>query len=520
MNTVGFESAKSSEIIVRPGSGIIVTSPNGSENWQAGSTHTISWTYAGDPGATAKIEFLKGGSIVREIAANTSVGTGGLGLCPWTIPADQTSGEDYRIKITSATASTVTDSRDSNFTISVPASITVNSPNGGETWQIGSQYTIRWRSTVNIGSSIKLELLKGDAVVNTIAGSAVSPTLGNGSFAWTVPKGLAYGSDYRVRVTSNLNGSYTDISDKAFKISGPTLGVTVPDGGESWPKRSQKNITWTHTGDPGGNVKIQLLKAGLLARTITTGTPIGSGGEGSYPWSIPPDLGTRSDYRVKISHNTIKDCTGTSNSNFSITKASLIAAAGPNQTVVDGEQVMLDGSGSFDPDDGIATYRWKQLTGPQVTLSDASDMQPTFIAPETGVNGESLTFQLTVVDQGGLRARDTCLVNVTWVNHPPTAEAEPEIVSRPGALVVLDGSKSRDPDGNIASYRWTQLAGQPVTLSDPGAAQTSFLAPSSDSEVEDLVFQLLVTDAGGLQDKQKVVVRIIGISQAVPKKGK
>lgn len=196
------------------------------------------------------------------------------------------------------------------------------------------------------------------------------------------------------------------------------------------------------------------------------------------------------------------------------------ADAGPNQTVVDGEQVMLDGSGSFDPDDGIAGYQWKQMTGPQVTLSDASAMQPTFSAPEAEENGESLTFQITVTDQGGLRARDTCIVNVTWVNHPPTADVGPEIVSRPGVFVILDGSGSSDPDENIASYRWTQLAGQPVTLSDPEAVQTSFLAPSSDSDVEGLVFQLLVTDAEGLQDKQKVVVRIIGISQAVPKKGK
>ncbi len=49
-----------------------------------------------------------------------------------------------------------------------------------------------------------------------------------------------------------------------------------------------------------------------------------------------------------------------------------------------------------------------------------------------------------------------------------------------------------------------------MNLSDPTAAQTSFMAPSSSGEAEELVFQLLVTDSGGLQDKQKVVVTITG----------
>jgi hypothetical protein len=143
-------------------------------------------------------------------------------------------------------------------------------------------------------------------------------------------------------------------------------------------------------------------------------------------------------------------------------------------------------------------------------------VQSTFTAPEAGVNGESLTFQLTVTDQGGLRARDTCIVNVMSVNHPPKAETGPDMVVQPGAVVVLDGSQSLDPDGNIVSYRWSQLTGQPVNLSDPNAAQTSFMAPSSGSGVEELVFQLLVTDSGGLQDKQKVVVSIAGTSRTVP----
>jgi len=38
---------------------LIVTSPNGAENWTQGTTQTIRWNYTGDPGAYVKIELLK-----------------------------------------------------------------------------------------------------------------------------------------------------------------------------------------------------------------------------------------------------------------------------------------------------------------------------------------------------------------------------------------------------------------------------------------------------------------------------
>jgi hypothetical protein len=184
-----------------------------------------------------------------------------------------------------------------------------------------------------------------------------------------------------------------------------------------------------------------------------------------------------------------------------------VADAGPNQTVASGELVTLDGSRSSDSADGIASYLWQQMAGCQVALSDPAVVFPTFVAPDVWPENEVLIFQLTVTDQGGLRAKDTCIINVTSENQPPKADAGENLSVRSGARVMLDGSKSADPDGNIVSYRWTQLTGQPVKLSDPGAIRPSFMAPLAEN-ADDLVFQLTVTDSEGLRDKQKVVVKV------------
>ena len=91
-----------------------------------------------------------------------------------------------------------------------------------------------------------------------------------------------------------------------------------------------------------------------------------------------------------------------------------IANAGPDQTTDAGQLVTLNGSNSTDPDDGIASYHWVQTGGTPVTLSDPNSQQATFTAPGVETTGVSLTFELTVVDHGGLENMDTCVVNVIW----------------------------------------------------------------------------------------------------------
>ena len=184
------------------------------------------------------------------------------------------------------------------------------------------------------------------------------------------------------------------------------------------------------------------------------------------------------------------------------------ANAGPDQTVNEGVTVTLDASNSSDPDDGIASYQWEQTNGIPVTLSDPTAVQPTFTAPDVGPGGPSLTFQLTVTDNGGLQDTDTCIVNVTLGNIPPTADAGPDLVVDEGVTVTLDASNSSDPDDGIASYLWEQTNGIPVTLSDPTAVQPTFTAPDVGPGGPSLTFQLTVTDNGGLQDTDTCIVNV------------
>ena len=81
----------------------------------------------------------------------------------------------------------------------------------------------------------------------------------------------------------------------------------------------------------------------------------------------------------------------------------------------------------------------------------------------------------------------TCDATVT--NLPPLADAGPDQQVPSGAVVTLDGSASRDPEGQPLAYTWTQVAGPLVgALAGPRPA---FLAPAGPTTLR---FSLVVSD--------------------------
>jgi hypothetical protein len=137
------------------------------------------------------------------------------------------------------------------------------------------------------------------------------------------------------------------------------------------------------------------------------------------------------------------------------------------------------------------------------------DVQPTFTPPNILESGASLTFELTVTDMGDLKNVDATIVNVTGDNDPPAANAGVDQTVLEKSTVTLDGSNSFDLDDGIASYQWKQVAGPPVTFSDPTIDRPTFEAPSfDDSGDQPLIIELIVTDDGGLQSSDSTNVSV------------
>jgi hypothetical protein len=113
-----------------------------------------------------------------------------------------------------------------------------------------------------------------------------------------------------------ISGTYQNLIETGPAASiGTSISVTSPSTGASWARGSSHAITWSSTGSPGANVKIQLLKSGVLVKTLTTSVLTSSG---TFTWKLPSTLSPATSYQIKIVSTTNAKVFGISGK-FSIT---------------------------------------------------------------------------------------------------------------------------------------------------------------------------------------------------------
>ncbi len=190
-------------------------------------------------------------------------------------------------------------------------SVTVTSPNGGETWYVNSSHAVTW-SNFNFSGNVKIELSTNNGASYSILSGSVANT---GSYTWSVPNSPA--ATCRIRISDAADASPSDISNSNFTIAPEPLEmrVTSPNGGELLYSGLTHAITWTTT-LVGGNVKIDLSQDGGSSYTQITGSTANTG---SYTWTVPAVASARC--RVRIADAADGDPVDISNSDFEIAPA-------------------------------------------------------------------------------------------------------------------------------------------------------------------------------------------------------
>lgn len=164
----------------------------------------------------------------------------------------------------------------------------------------------------------------------------------------------------------------------------------------------------------------------------------------------------------------------------------------------------LDGSNSKDPDGSIKTYSWKKKSGPVLgTIVTPNVAKPTLAALVAGV----YVFELTVTDDKNATNTDEVKVTVSAAaNKPPVANAGNDIsITQPASSVQLNGSGSKDDDGNVSSYSWKKIsgaAGETIVTPNSSKSNVTGLKPGS------YVFELTVKDDRGSSSADRVNVTV------------
>jgi len=168
----------------------------------------------------------------------------------------------------------------------------------------------------------------------------------------------------------------------------------------------------------------------------------GSGDRTTHVYALP---GT---YQVVLSvtdNSGTRSATARDTTSATINEFPIADMGWDREVLAPGEQLMLDGSRSVDPDGEITSYEWDFGDGSQAT---GVRVQHTWQrAGRYGVG-------LTVRDNSGSPLATDTEEHTLTVNAPPIAVAGQDRAAAPGEELIFDASRSYDPDGAILRYLW------------------------------------------------------------------
>ncbi|MCX7914504.1 MAG: hypothetical protein N2511_07970, partial [Thermodesulfovibrionales bacterium] len=216
------------DVIVKVDSSITATTkllqPNGGQKWKAGYKYKINWEGPIDA-YKFNLKYSTNNKAswnnIATVLSNDRCNNDGAKLtCSyvWTIPAQDGRKTQNFVRVEAIDSSNHTmgtDDSDKAFVIEV---LRVVSPNGGETLQVGSTYTIKWE-TYALTKPVNKAILQY-STNGGISWTNITTLTGNpGSYNWIVPNTLSTKGKVRVILKDNLGATIaTDASDRVFKI--------------------------------------------------------------------------------------------------------------------------------------------------------------------------------------------------------------------------------------------------------------------------------------------------------------
>ena len=347
--------------------------------------------------------------------------------------------------------------------------------------------------TVNVGSTVTLD------------GSKSSDTDGNPlTYSWTL---ISIPATSAAVLSNGRSVNPTFVAD----VPGAYIAQLVVNDGNSSSQPSTVIITTANTAPVANAGPNQRVSVGTLVQLDGSGSTDVNGNPLTYVWSLNTS-GAPGSKATLSNPNAVKptftaDVPGIYVAQLIVNDGSLnslpstvtittntvqppTANAGNNQTVVVGSTVMLNGTGSTDPQGMPLTFMWSLIMRPpnsNATLSANNVPEPTFVADQPG------TYVAQLVVSDGILSSAPATVTITSTHSAPIANAGSNQTVTVGATVTLDGSQSSDPQSEPLTYSWSFLnipASSAATLAGATTKNPTFVADVPGTYVA----QLIVSD--------------------------
>ncbi len=331
---------------------------------------------------------------------------------------------------------------------------------------------------------------------------------------FTTPTGLTADEAYTIRLTVTDDAGLTDSDEITIQVTAAPIanagdlvvvGVgerfTLRGSGTGYPGEAL-TYDWSETDPPtqiafdapleADDLRVRNLT--LTAPSVTTDT--------SYTWTLTV---TDSDSLSVLDDVTVRVRTPRT----AAQQTPPTVDAGPDQTVVQGDDVALSGQASHPVNEPLTGPEWMQTGGPEIPLYYTRDFTPSFTAPEV-VNPVRLTFRLKVCiyDPFALESEEICstddvVVRVLRQPSQPMVNAGEDQAAVRDEEVRLAG-EAVQAAGEALTYEWTQIAGTTALLDDAAILNPTFTVPPV-TATETLSFRLTVCVAGRLDPEGEAI---------------
>ena len=315
----------------------------------------------------------------------------------------------------------------------------------------------------------------------------------NLTYKWTAPDGIT--------LSSSSTQKPTFIAPEVTHDTQFTFALVVNDGFSDSPADqvvvTVKQVNKTPVADAGSD---QIIEEGAVVILDGTLSSDADGDSLIYEWTTTNGIILSSSSAQKpaftapeVTHDTQFTFALVVNDGFEDSPADQVvvtvkqvnktpvANAGADQKVKTGDKVVLNGTGSFDPDQDTLVYSWTSLNG--ITLNVDSDPYPFFFAPVTK-NNSDLIFTLTVSDSSASSKTDTVIISVE--NKSPVISVKTFFDGTISSAEQVSYELYKETDGKFGKYTATFSSenntatfnveeGNWMVLAIPSVTETNFI---------------------------------------------
>ncbi|HUQ66593.1 MAG TPA: PHB depolymerase family esterase [Flavitalea sp.] len=170
----------------------------------------------------------------------------------------------------------------------------------------------------------------------------------------------------------------------------------------------------------------------------------------------------------------------------------------------------LNATPSTDSDGWIVGFKWTKISGPsQYSFSSPNSGQ----TKANGLVAGTYVFRVTVTDNKGATSYDDVTINMTSTSGTTTSSSltAPKAIAGPDQSIpvswnyfpLLNATTSTDPDGWIASFKWSKISGpSSYSIVSPASGKTKVNGLVAGT----YVFRVTVTDNSGQASTDDVTV--------------